>query len=87
MKGVPTDCGPHWAEDVIANARQAGPHVSAMTEENVILVWDDLRYQEKAGFVQIVTATELFDTIQSPTLKISRIAVVPAGQSAGDESS
>jgi len=75
--GVPTDCGPHWAAEVITKALEVGPHVSALTEENILLVWDDLSYQEEARFVQIVTATELLGIIPSPKLKILRIAVVP----------
>ena len=74
--GVPTNCGHHWEDAVLDRAWQAGPHVSALTDENVILVWEDLSYQENAGFVQIVTEAELFDTICNPHLKLSRIAVV-----------
>jgi hypothetical protein len=74
--GVPTDCGPEWPQDVKKHALEAGPHTSAMSPENIELIWDDIRYQEKDGFVHIVTEEQLGE-ISPPNLKISRVAVVP----------
>jgi hypothetical protein len=76
-QGVPTDCGPHWPPEIIAAAKAAGPHVSALTPENVSLIWDEIQYQRDAGFIKLVEATELFNARQPPELKISRLAVVP----------
>jgi hypothetical protein len=76
-KGVPSDCGPPWSTEVIAAARHTGPHVSALTEENIQLIWDDVEYQQQAGFVRVVTESILFGAGQNPALKISRVAVVP----------
>jgi hypothetical protein len=57
-------------------AMKVGPHTSSLTPENVELIWDDIRYQEKDGFVRIVTEEQL-DDMSPPNLKISRVAVVP----------
>ena len=58
-EGVPTDCGPNWPKEVKEQAAQAGPHTSALFPENVELIWDDVQYQEKDGFIRIVTEAEL----------------------------
>jgi len=76
-RGVPADCGPDWADDVIEAARTKGPHVSALTPENVDLVWEDITYQQSAGFIRIVPESELFGTERPNNLKVSRVAVVP----------
>lgn len=78
-EGCPTNCGPDWTEEVIQAARKAGPHVSACTPENVELIWDDIGYQEEAGFVRVIPESQLFPEGEPPPkrLKISRAAVVP----------
>ena len=79
--GCAADCGPPWTREVIEWARQAGPHVSALSPENLYLIWDDVGYQERAGFVNIVPESELFGVGVPESvvkeLKISRLAVVP----------
>jgi hypothetical protein len=75
-EGIPTDCGPDWTADVKKQAATVGPHTSALAQENVELIWDDIRYQERDGFVGIVTEAEL-DELAPENLKISRVAVVP----------
>jgi hypothetical protein len=75
--GVPANCGPPWPLEVVTAAREAGPHVSALTEENVKLIWEDVEYQQQAGFVRIVSESELFVADTPTELKISRAAVVP----------
>jgi hypothetical protein len=55
----------------------AGPHVSALIPENAQLIWEDIEYQVKAGFVRMITASNLFGENQPPDLKISWVAVVP----------
>jgi hypothetical protein len=40
-------------------------------------MWEDIEYEVKAGFVTLVTETELFADGGPPSLKISRVAVVP----------
>ena len=82
--GVPTDCGSPWPLNVIEAAKHAGPHVSALLPDNVNLIWDDVQYQQQAGFVKILSATELFDAGPLPAeLKISRLAVVPQSNRRG----
>ena len=71
-EGVPTDCGPEWPQDVKEHALEGGPHASAMSPENVELIWDDIRYQEKDGFVHKVTEAQLAE-VASPNLKIFRV--------------
>ena len=76
-RGCPTDCGPPWSPEVIAAARNAGPHVSALTPDNVKLIWDDVSYQVAANFVRLVPDATLFGPTLPPEIKISRLAVVP----------
>jgi hypothetical protein len=55
-----------------------GPHVRALILENAQLIWEDIEYQEvKAGFVRMITTSNLFGENQPPNLKISQVAVVP----------
>ena len=75
--GCPAACGPDWPPHVIAAARRAGPHTSALLPENLELVWEDILYQQQSGFVRIVPASELFTADAPSHLKISRVAVVP----------
>jgi hypothetical protein len=77
MIGVPTNCGPDWPEEAVQAARAMGPHVSAMTPENVKLIWEDVQYQADARFVNIVPESDLFAGHVPTNLKISRLAVVP----------
>jgi hypothetical protein len=76
VRGVPTMCGPNWSREAIAAARAVGPHVSALTPENVALVWEEVIYQAEAGFVKLVSEEALFTVDASTNLKISRLAVV-----------
>jgi hypothetical protein len=74
--GVPTDCGPAWPREVIDQAMKTGPHTSALSEENVKLIWEDVQYQERLGFVRILTEKELRHELPL-NLKVSRVAIVP----------
>ncbi len=76
-RGCPTDCGPPWSHEVIEAARNAGPHVSALTPDNIKLIWEDVQYQVDAKFVKLVPDDVLFGPEKSPEIKISRLAVVP----------
>jgi len=82
--GCPTECGPPWEPAVIEAAKSIGPHTSACTPENVALIWDDVTYQAEAGFVRIVSESQLFEAGElPPELKISRVAVVPQANRRG----
>ena len=82
-KGCPADCGKPWSREAIEAARAAGPHVSAMDPDNVSLIWEDLEYQQSAGFARIVPEKELFAGVVPEELKISRVAVVPQAERRG----
>jgi hypothetical protein len=77
IRGVPTDCGPDWSSEAIEIARATGLHVSALTPENIELVWEEVAYQVEAGFVKIVPADEMFARGYPMNVKVSRLAVVP----------
>jgi hypothetical protein len=75
-EGVPVDCGPAWSWDSIQAAIARGPHRSAMDEESMALVHEDIQYQVDAGFCKVVTWAEV-QRLRPKNLKISPIAVVP----------
>jgi hypothetical protein len=75
-KGVPVDCGPDWEWEAIEQAVARGPHRSALEQENIALVHEDIQYQVDAGFSKIVLWEDLQRT-RPRNLKISPIAVVP----------
>jgi hypothetical protein len=75
--GVPTNCGPDWPDEAKEVARAAGPHVSALTPENAKLIWEEIQYQEDAGFIKVISERDLFGGFAPANLKISRLAVVP----------
>lgn len=75
--GCPARCGAPWSQEAVQQAKEAGPHVSALQPDNVELIWEDLQYQRDAGFVKILTENELFGDGTPENLKISRVAVVP----------
>jgi hypothetical protein len=48
-EGVPTQCGPSWPQEVVEQAMKAGPHDSALTDENIALIWSDIESQRDMG--------------------------------------
>jgi hypothetical protein len=74
--GVPVDCGPDWEWDVIEQAVARGPHRSALEDDNIELVHEDLQYQVDAGFSRIMLWSDL-QKLRPRNLKISPMAVVP----------
>jgi hypothetical protein len=74
---LPTVVPTGWTPEVIKAATAAGPHVSALILENAQLIWEDIEYQVKVGFVRMIAASNLFGENQPPDLKIKRVAVVP----------
>jgi hypothetical protein len=75
-KGVEVDCGEDWTIDQIRLAIAQGPHRSALTDEAIELFAEDLAYQVKAGFSEIVLATDLMANPPA-NLKVSPSAAVP----------
>ena len=76
-EGAPTQCGDPWPAEVISQAMDIGPHVSALTPDARTLLWEDIQYQVDAGFVQVLSQEELMERHDKDQLKISRAAVVP----------
>jgi hypothetical protein len=58
--GVATSCGPDLPRYAVETARAISPHVSAMTLENVKLIWEDVQFQADAWFVDIIQERDLF---------------------------
>ena len=80
--GCKAECGDPWTPAVLEAARKAGPHITAADADSIELVWEDVTYQEKAGFIRILTESELFSNPHSE-LKISRVAVIPQANRRG----
>jgi hypothetical protein len=58
-KGVPVDCGESWTLEAISLAVDRGPHSSALTPEARGLIADEVDYQVKAGFTEIMDWTTI----------------------------
>jgi hypothetical protein len=74
--GVPVDCGDPWAWETIVAAVEKGAHKSATSDESIALIAEDVAYQVKAGYAEVVLWEDL---CQHPpqNLKVSPLAVVP----------
>jgi hypothetical protein len=57
--GVPVDCGEPWTWETIEAAVEKGAHKSATTEESIALIEEDVAYQVKAGYAQIIPWEDL----------------------------
>jgi hypothetical protein len=75
-EGVPVDCGEDWTREMIDAAIHQGPHKSALAPEAMALVEEDVAYQVRAGYAQIVEWDCLKENLP-PQLKVSPLAVVP----------
>jgi hypothetical protein len=53
-EGVPVDCGEDWTKTQIEAAIQQGPHKSALNPEAIALIEEDVAYQVRAGYAQVV---------------------------------
>jgi hypothetical protein len=74
--GVPVDCGAPWEWDTVVAAVEKGAHKSATTDESIALIAEDVDYQVKAGYAEIVSWAELCQR-RPKNLKVSPLAVVP----------
>jgi hypothetical protein len=74
--GVPVDCGEPWKWETIEAAVNKGAHKSATSEESIQLIAEDVAYQVKAGYAEIVSWAELCRS-RPKNLKVSPLAVVP----------
>jgi hypothetical protein len=53
-EGVPVDCGEDWTTGQIEAAIQQGPHKSALNLEAIALIEEDVAYQVRAGYAQVL---------------------------------
>jgi hypothetical protein len=74
--GVPVDCGTPWDWKTIEAAVEKGAHKSALTPELIELIAEDVEYQVKAGYAQVISWAEL-QRLRPENLKVSPLAVVP----------
>jgi hypothetical protein len=74
--GLRVDCGSPWEWATIEAAVEKGAHKSATSEKSIALIQEDVAYQVKAGYAQIITWDEL-QQLRPKNLKVSPIAVVP----------
>ena len=58
-QGVDVDCGPDRHPDHIWAALERGRHPSALTPDAIELFEQDIQYQIKAGFSQVLLAKDL----------------------------
>jgi hypothetical protein len=67
---------------MIEAAIQQGPHKSALTPESIALIEEDVAYQVRAGYAQVVDWETLKENLP-PKLKVSPLAVVPQANRRG----
>jgi hypothetical protein len=75
-EGVPVDCGAPWEWATIEAAVEKGAHKSATSEESIALVQEDVAYQLRAGYAEVISWKDL-QKLRPKQLKISPLAVVP----------
>jgi hypothetical protein len=57
--GVPVDCGDPWEWATILAAVEKGAQQSATSNESIALIAEDVAYQVKAGYAEIVLWSDL----------------------------
>ena len=76
VEGVPVDCGRDWTNEAIRAAMDKGPHKSATSAASITLVAEEVDYQVKAGFCEVITWSSIADN-PPRNLKISPLACIP----------
>ena len=56
VREVPANCGPLCLEKVLESAKRVGPQVSALTEDNVERIWEDIEYRQREAFTCTVSS-------------------------------
>jgi hypothetical protein len=74
--GVAVDCGAEWSPEAIDLAVAGGPHPTAIAPDAIALVHEDIDYQVKAGFTEVVYWDEIKDDLPAH-FKVSPVAVIP----------
>eukprot|EP00957_Ditylum_brightwellii_P122468 9338820-Ditylum_brightwellii.AAC.1 len=75
QEGVEVDCRPRWSRAAVLAAVTRGPHMSALMPEAINLVHEDVAYQVRAGFCQVIPWERLKDNLPEH-LKVSLVAVI-----------
>ena len=52
---VGSDCGQDWTNERIRAAMEKGPHKSATSAASIQLVVEEVDYQVKVGFCEVIT--------------------------------
>jgi hypothetical protein len=74
--GVSVDCGAEWSWEAIEAAVQKGAHKSATMAESITLIAEDVAYQVKAGYAQVI-AWEDIKRLRPRNLKIPPLVILP----------
>jgi hypothetical protein len=74
--GVAVDCGAEWSQEAIDLAVARGPHPTAIAPDAIALVHEDIDYQVKAGFTEVVYWDDIKDDLPAH-FKVSPVAVIP----------
>jgi hypothetical protein len=74
--GVAVDCGAEWSREAVDLAVARGPHPTANEPDAVALVHEDIDYQVKAGFTEVVYWDDIKDDLPAH-FKVSPVAVIP----------
>jgi hypothetical protein len=75
-EGVPVDCGEDWTLEQIEAAIKQGPHKLALDPESIALIEEDVAYEVRAGYAEVVDWSKLRRQLPQQ-LKVSPLAVVP----------
>jgi hypothetical protein len=81
-EGVAVECGEDWTLEEIEAAVAQGPHQSAQTPEALELIQEDIAYQVRTGYAEILEWSWLKENLPAQ-LKISPLAVVPQANRRG----
>jgi hypothetical protein len=74
--GVSVDCGDEWSREALELAVARGPHPTAVAPDAVSLVHEDIEYQVKAGFTEVVFWDEIKNDLPAH-YKVSPVVVIP----------
>jgi hypothetical protein len=72
---VSVDCG-EWSREAVELAVVRGPHQTAVAPDAVSLVNEDIEYQIKAGFTEVVFWDEIKNDLPPAHFKLSPAAVI-----------
>jgi hypothetical protein len=74
--GIEVDCGPNWSWENVEAAVARGPHPTASTPDAIALFKEDIAYQVKASFCNVMWWEDI-RKLRPVNIKILPVAVVP----------